>query len=114
MSLWDLFFEELSHELGRDPSFIKAHVEKALERFIEEKAAHSLGLLSIDEGWILQETALEEEPLIFSSALDANPSTIRYLHSQVPSSQLSSAIQALTHKYPNEFITPAHIDTILH
>ncbi len=114
-STWDIFFEEVSRELGVDSTFFKERFEVALERFVEDKAAQSLGLLSIEEGWILEENILENEPIgILEHVLDANPSTLRYLYSRVSSSQVSSTILALQTRYPNEFITPSHIDAILH
>jgi hypothetical protein len=110
----DTFFEEVSQELGLDSSFFRERMEEALCRYLEEQVVHSLGLLSIEDGWILREQELDNEPVIsFTHELDANTSTIRYLYSKIQLSDIPDFIKKIQSRFPNEFITPSHIDQIL-
>jgi hypothetical protein len=112
--VWDTIFNEISQELGLDSSFFRERMEEALHRFIEEQAVRCLGLLSIEEGWMLTEEQLDDEPILsVGLELDTNPTTLRYLYSKIPFSRVPELIQTLQSRFPNEFITPSHIDKIL-
>ena len=112
--VWDTIFEEVSQELGLDSSFFRERMEEALRRYIEEQAVRSLGLLSIEEGWLLTEEHLDDEPILsFGQELDTNPTTLRYLSSKIQFSRIPHIIQMIQTRFPNEFITPSHIDQVL-
>jgi hypothetical protein len=114
LEVWDLLFDELSIELELDSSFLREKLDCALQRFIEQQVLQSLGLLSVHEGWLLEDKTLEEECNVLPSfSLQLNSSTLRYLYSQVSCSRLKPVVETLQHRYPNEFITPVHIDSVL-
>jgi hypothetical protein len=112
--VWDFIFEELSQELGLDSIFFKERMEEALRRYLEEQVVRSFGLLSIEDGWMLAEEQLDDEPpLTIGLELDTNPTTLRYLYSKIHVSRIPEAIQTLQSRFPKEFITPSHIDQAL-
>ena len=111
--VWDTLFEDVSQELGLDSSFFKERMEEALRRFLEEQVVRSFGLLSVEDGWMLSEEQLDEEPaLLIGRELDTNLTTLRYLYSKCSSSRLPEMIQRIQSRFPNEFITPSHIDQL--
>ncbi len=113
LEIWNIFFDEVSRELGIDPALFREKLDRALCRFVEQQVVQSMGILSIEEGWLLSETDLDEEPLVSIPGVEANASTLRYLQSRVSPVDLLDVIERLQSTYPEEFITPTHVDKLL-